>query len=100
MLASHVLQHLLASEKAIHLEKAQRFVFVILRQANKIQVKQAFQELYGVVPAAVNITYLPEKHRSKDGARKRQIQKKAVITLRPGVKVNIQQVKDYHPKVK
>lgn len=100
MLASHVLQHLLASEKAIHLEKAQRYVFVVSRQANKIQVKHAFQELYGIVPAAVNMTYLPEKHRSRDGARKRQVQKKAVITLPVGAKVNIQQVKDYHAKVK
>ena len=89
MLASHVLQHLLASEKAIHLEKAQRFVFVILRQANKIQVKQAIKQKYNLEALAVNIVHLPKKKVIVRGKRGTTAGiKKAMVTVKQGSQID------------
>ncbi|OGC82932.1 MAG: 50S ribosomal protein L23 [Candidatus Abawacabacteria bacterium RIFCSPHIGHO2_01_FULL_46_8] len=100
MLASHILKYPLVSEKAIGQEKAKKFVFVISGDANKGQVKDAFKQLYGILPKSVNIGYLPVKARSKDGAQKRDKQKKAIITIPANAKVDLQQVKEYRAKVK
>lgn len=100
MLASHILKYPLTSEKAVRLEKSKQFIFVVSGLATKGQIKTAFQQLYGVVPSSVNVSYLPAKHRSKDNAKTRARQKKAVITISEKTKVDLQHVKEYRAKVK
>jgi ribosomal protein L23 len=64
--------------------------------ATKIDVKNAFKTIYGVEVEKVNVTYTREKfHNTKLGvARKKGIEKKAMVTLRNGQKiVNFETVK-------
>ncbi len=64
--------------------------------STKIDVKNAFKTIYGVEVEKVNITYTREKfHNTKLGvARKKGIEKKAMVTLRNGQKiVNFDKIK-------
>lgn len=57
--------------------------------ATKIDVKNAFRTLYGVEVEKVNVLHTREKfHNTKLGvARKKGIEKKAMVTLRSGHKI-------------
>lgn len=57
--------------------------------ATKIDVKNAFKTIYGVEVEKVNITYTREKfHNTRTGvARKKGIEKKAMVSLRNGQKI-------------
>lgn len=64
--------------------------------ATKIDVKNAFKTIYGVEVEKVNILKTREKfHNTKLGiARKKGIEKKAMVTLRNGAKIaNLETVK-------
>jgi len=70
-------------------EKLNRFGFIVHRQANRIQIKNAVQQLYGVDVNAVNtMVYGPKtKYRyTKSGVQKgkKSAFKKAIITLAEG----------------
>ncbi len=58
--------------------------------ATKIDVKNAFHTVYGVEVEKVNLLYTREKfHNTKLGvARKKGIEKKAMVTLVKGQKIN------------
>jgi ribosomal protein L23 len=57
--------------------------------ATKIDVKSAFRTLYGVEVEKVNILHTREKfHNTKKGiARRKGIEKKAMVTLKNGQKI-------------
>src|SRR3954454_23335456 len=72
-----------------------KYTFAVHRDANKIQIKQAIEELYAkekvtVVPVIVLTTKAKEKRR---GARRGEILgwippwRKAIVTLAPGQKI-------------
>jgi large subunit ribosomal protein L23 len=70
-------------------EKLNRFGFIVNRQANRIQIKNAIQQLYGVDVNSVNtMVYGPKtKYRyTKSGVQKGKTNafKKAIITLAEG----------------
>ncbi len=58
--------------------------------ATKIDIKNAFKTLYGVEVNKVNVLKTREKfHFTRQGTqRKRGIEKKAMVTLKPGQKVS------------
>jgi len=70
-------------------EKLNRFGFVVQKNANKIQIKKAVEELYGVDVQAVNTINYSGKEKSRYtktgliGGRTRAI-KKAIVTLAQG----------------
>ena len=70
-------------------EKLQQYGFIVDRRANKIQIKEAIKELYGVEVSTVNTMNYDGKRKSrftKTGviAGKTSAFKKAVVTLAEG----------------
>jgi large subunit ribosomal protein L23 len=70
-------------------EKLNRYGFIVHREANKIQVKEAVEELYGVDVQAVNTMRYSGKEKSrhtKSGliAGRTSAYKKAIVTLAEG----------------
>ena len=70
-------------------EKLNRYAFIVDVRANKLQIKQAVQELYGVQVAAVNTMRYDGKLKSRytkagmiEG--RRDAFKKAIVTLAKG----------------
>lgn len=70
-------------------EKLNRFGFVVDRRANKIQIKDAVEEMYGVNVVAVNTMVYAGKNKSRytrTGIIKGRTKtiKKAIVTLAEG----------------
>ena len=70
-------------------EDMNRFGFVVDRKANKIQIKKAVEELYGVNVVSVNTMVYPGKSKSRYTRTgiingKTKSFKKAIITLAEG----------------
>jgi large subunit ribosomal protein L23 len=78
------------SEKSTYLSDQNKYVFKIFETANKIQVKSAVANLYGV--RVKNVTIINEKSKSR---KMRNISghkpgyKKAIVTLEKGYKIEI-----------
>lgn len=78
------------TEKMTNLgESLQRYAFVVKRKANKLQIKSAVEEMYGVQVAAVNTMVMPGKAKqrmTKTGLIKGTTgaYKKAIVTLVEG----------------
>jgi len=74
-------------------EKLNRYGFMVQRDANKLQIKKAVEEVYGVKVESVNTMNYSGKRTtrySKTGFQtgKKSAYKKAVITLEPGEKID------------
>jgi len=67
-----------------------KYAFEIAREANKQQVKQAVEKAFKVKVLAVNVMTVPGKTR-RVGRRQVLIQswKKAIVTLKPGDKIEL-----------
>ena len=80
----------IVTEKANGLtEKLNRFSFRVERGANKIEIKKAVEETYGVTVVSVNTAVMPGKKKSrftKGGTinGKTSAYKKAVVALKKG----------------
>ncbi len=78
------------TEKMTHLgEKLTRYGFLVDRRANKLQIKTAIKELYGVDVASVNTLVFSGKNKSrftKSGviSGRTSAYKKAIVTLAKG----------------
>ncbi|MSU75434.1 MAG: 50S ribosomal protein L23 [Candidatus Magasanikbacteria bacterium] len=83
--AYHVIIRPLVTEKAAHLQSMRQYAFVVARNANKIQIKQAVKDLYQVDPIAINVVNVQGKRlRFGKGQGKRSDFKKAIVTLPVG----------------
>jgi large subunit ribosomal protein L23 len=76
------------SEKTNALAGSGRYVFVVAKTANKIEIKKSVEAVYGVHVAKVNTVNTKGKSR-KTGrtSGKTQDWKKAVVTLKAGEKI-------------
>jgi large subunit ribosomal protein L23 len=78
------------TEKATFLNERNVYVFEIKPKSNKIMVKQAIKELYGVVPKKIRIINSPSKTRFFRGQKgEKGGYKKAMIYLKEGDKIEI-----------
>lgn len=91
-LAYRVIVKPLVTEKTAVLQSQNQYTFVVATWANKINVKEAVQALYGVTPLSVNLVNV-QGHRMRFGqsAGKRSDYKKAIITLAPGQSITVHQ---------
>lgn len=84
-----IIKSILRTEKSSNvLEPNRQYVFAVASSANKIQIRQAVEEIYKVKVASVNSFILPGKRkrvRQEFGHTKDW--KKAVVTLREGNKI-------------
>ncbi len=85
-----VLRRPLITEKNTMLQAQGKYVFEIAREANKPQVKQAVEKAFKVKVLAVNVMTVPPKTR-RVGRRQvlTQSWKKAIVTLKPGDKIEL-----------
>jgi large subunit ribosomal protein L23 len=78
------------TEKSTLLQESGRYTFQVAPKANKAQVKEAVEKNFNVTVLGVNITKVHGK-RKRYGQRVKKMPdiKKAVITLKPGDRINL-----------
>ena len=74
-------------------EKKGQYGFVVNRKANKLEVKKAVEDMYGVTVQSVNTMIIPGKKRSRNTKTKFIIGrtsavKKAIVTLAEGESID------------
>lgn len=80
----------LISEKSASLAGANQYVFVVRKGVNRIQVRSAIKQMYGVSPVSVNImNVLGKKVGFSQRMGKRSDWKKAIVTLPKGQTINV-----------
>ena len=94
-MAKQILIKSVVSEKAELLsENREQYTFVVDSSANKIQVRNAVEERYGVTVESVNTMNMPSKRKNrstKSGIIRGRVSgfKKAVITLIDGDSIDL-----------
>jgi large subunit ribosomal protein L23 len=91
MLTPHeVLVRPIISEKNTMLNELGQYVFEVSDRANKIMVRQAVEELFGVGVTAVNVLNVKGKRkRSGRNIGVTRSWKKAIVTLKPGDRIEL-----------
>jgi len=86
MRADQILRRpIVLTEKANRLRDRNQIVFEVSRDANKVQIKNAVQEMFKVTVQAVNTSIVRGRDRRMGrGFAKTQNWKKAVVTLKEG----------------
>ncbi len=93
---SQILIRPVMTEKSVSKEIYSKYSFVIHQDATKIDVKNAFLELYGVKVDKVNILRgLPKSRlgRGRKPMEKRHESRRAIITLKAGEKLDLSKSK-------
>jgi large subunit ribosomal protein L23 len=85
-----VLRRPLITEKGTDLQAVGKYVFEVARGTNKHQIKQAVEKAFKVKVTAVNVMTVAGKRR-RVGRREVLTQpwKKAIVTLKPGDKIEL-----------
>ena len=95
MKLTEVLVKPILTEKAnAQQDKLRRFAFKVARKANKLEIKKAIQEFYGVTVTEVNTAVIPGKNKTrytKAGFVKGQkpAYKKAFVTVAEGETIDL-----------
>ena len=95
MKLSDVLLKPILSEKANkQSEKMNRYTFVVDRKANKLEIKKAVEQFYGVQVNEVNTLVMPSKLKSKYTKAgyvvgRKSAKKKAVVTVADGETIDL-----------
>ncbi|MBN1495229.1 MAG: 50S ribosomal protein L23 [Spirochaetes bacterium] len=78
------------SEKTTELMGINKYVFRVSMKANKLMVYHAIKDLFGVVPVKINVlTVRGKDRRLRFRTGKRSAWKKAIVTLKPGEKIEL-----------
>lgn len=95
MKLTEVLVRPVITEKVnLQMERSGRYTFVVGRRSNKLEIKKAIEEFYGVKVADVNTVVVPAKNKSrftKAGmlSGRKSAYKKAVVTLAEGETIDL-----------
>lgn len=89
--AYKVLLHPLITEKISLQNALNQYVFMVDKRANKVEIKKAIEELYGVRPTKVRIINVLGKlvPAGRGKYTRRKSWKKAIITLPAGKKIDV-----------
>jgi large subunit ribosomal protein L23 len=94
-MGKHIIIKPVISEKSENLsDKVNQYTFVVDKNANKIQIKQEVEQLYGVQVERVNTMIMPGKAKSRStraGMVKgvRPAYKKAIVTVAEGDMIDL-----------
>ena len=86
----HILKRPLITEKATGLNQSSQYIFEVARGANKVEVKKAVENIFGVHVISVrslNVRGRIRKYRGEKG--KTPDWKKAIVTLKEGEKIEV-----------
>jgi large subunit ribosomal protein L23 len=92
LMASQIILRPVISEKSMDATQAHKYTFAVHDDANKLQIKQAVEELFKVKVLGVNVSTTKAKEKSRNRRRGR-VQgytspwRKAVVTVRPTDKI-------------
>ncbi len=95
MKPSDILIKPILSEKANKLsEKQNRYSFVVDKKANKLEIKKAVEQFYGVQVSEVNTIVVPSKAKSRYTKAgfvhgRKPSKKKAIVTVAEGETIDI-----------
>jgi large subunit ribosomal protein L23 len=95
MKLSEVLVRPVITEKVnLQMERSGRYTFVVGKHANKLEIKKAVEEFYGVKVAEVNTCVVPAKSKTrftKAGllSGRKPSYKKAIITVAAGETIDL-----------
>jgi large subunit ribosomal protein L23 len=90
MISYDIIKSLIRTEKTTLLEPAGKYLFLVDKTANKIQIKRAVEEIYKVKVKDVNTMILPGKlKRVRQQYGRTPDFKKAIVTLKPGHKIGV-----------
>jgi large subunit ribosomal protein L23 len=95
MIQSQILIKPILTEKAnAQQEKLRTYAFKVHKSANKLEIKKAIQEFYGVTVTAVNTSVVPAKNKSRQtkSAILRGVKpsyKKAFVTVAEGETIDL-----------
>jgi len=85
-----IVKSLLRTEKATLMLPDNKYLFWVDKQSNKIQIKQAVEEIYKVKVASVNtLTQRGKLRRVRYVQGKSPDWKKALVTLKEGSKIEV-----------
>ena len=93
-MAKQILVKPLITEKSENVsEQLSQYTFVVNRKANKIEIKKAVEDMYGVTVDAVNTLVMPGKARvrnTRSGLQRglKPAYKKAIVTLSEGEEID------------
>lgn len=78
------------SEKSYGLLDQNKYTFVVRPDANKIQIRQAVEQIFDVKVTSVNtLNRQGKRKRTRFGYGKRADSKRAIVTLREGDRIDI-----------
>jgi large subunit ribosomal protein L23 len=95
MKSSEVLIRPILTEKAnAQQEKLRRYAFRVNRKANKLEIKKAVEEFYGITVVDVNTVVVPSKVRSRSTKAgliqgRKPGYKKALVTVAEGDSIDL-----------
>ncbi len=91
MAEKHVLIHPILSEKSVTLQdEKNQMVFAVVKEANKIEIKQAVEKKFGVGVLSVRTVNVRGKMKRMGAhAGRRASWKKAVVTLKAGDRIDL-----------
>ncbi|MEW5895306.1 MAG: 50S ribosomal protein L23 [Candidatus Omnitrophota bacterium] len=86
-----IIQSLVRTEKGSSLlEPKRKYLFQVLKTANKTEIKKAIEEIYSVKVSAVNVILVPGKRkRVRRDMGHTTPWKKAIVTLKEGHSINV-----------
>lgn len=75
-------------------EKQNRYTFVVDRKANKLEIKKAVEEFYGIQVENVNTLVMPSKAKSRNTksgivSGRKSAKKKAIVTVAEGETIDL-----------
>ena len=90
--AAEVVLRPVISEKSMDLTQRSKYVFAVHADANKLQIKDAVEELFKVSVVSVNVLTAKPKEKQRRTRRGRTIGytsawRKAIVTLKAGDKI-------------
>jgi large subunit ribosomal protein L23 len=95
MKLSDVLIKPVLSEKVNRLtEKYNRYTFIVDRRANKLEIKKAVEDFYGIQVKDVNTLVMPSKAKSRNTKAgvltgRKPAKKKAIVTVAEGETIDL-----------
>ncbi|MEO6454019.1 MAG: 50S ribosomal protein L23 [Ginsengibacter sp.] len=95
MKLSDVLIRPVLSEKVNRLtEKFNRYTFIVDRKANKLEIKKAVEEFYGIQVEEVNTLVMPSKAKSRNTKAgiltgRKPSKKKAIVSVAKGETIDL-----------
>jgi large subunit ribosomal protein L23 len=90
MISYDIVKNLLTTEKGTLLEQQGKYLFLVDKRSNKIQIKKAIEDIYKVKVASVNTMVVPGKiKRVRYAIGRTSDWKQAIVTLREGHKIEV-----------